>query len=75
MTRRIILGLLAVFLLGSLLGLGRQQPERVAVTILATSDLHGYLLPFDYYGNQPADRGLAKSRVAIENALFGGDHA
>ena len=39
--------------------------ERVAVTILQTSDLHGHLLPWDYQRAQPADDGLARiaSRV------------
>src|ERR1035438_6236590 len=39
--------------------------ERVTVTILATSDLHGYLMPFDYYANAPANRGLAKPATII----------
>jgi 2',3'-cyclic-nucleotide 2'-phosphodiesterase (5'-nucleotidase family) len=40
--------------------------ERVAVTILETTDLHGHLLPWDYQRAQPADEGLARvaSRIA-----------
>ncbi len=40
--------------------------ERVVVTILQTTDLHGHLLPWDYQRAQPADDGLARvaSRVA-----------
>src|SRR5450830_766794 len=40
--------------------------ERVAVTILQTTDLHGHLLPWDYQRAQPADEGLARvaSRIA-----------
>jgi 2',3'-cyclic-nucleotide 2'-phosphodiesterase / 3'-nucleotidase len=40
-------------------------PERVALTILATSDLHGYMMPFDYYANRPANRGLAKVATIV----------
>ncbi len=65
MRRRSLLGVL----LGSFLLLfPAAKPasnERVAVTILATSDLHGYLMPFDYYANRPANRGLAKAATII----------
>jgi len=40
--------------------------ERVTVTVLATSDLHGHIYPFDYYANQPANRGLAKIATLIK---------
>jgi 2',3'-cyclic-nucleotide 2'-phosphodiesterase/3'-nucleotidase len=41
--------------------------DRVVVTILETTDLHGHLLPWDYQRAQPADEGLARvaSRVAV----------
>jgi len=44
--------------------------ERVKLTVLATTDLHGNLYPFDYYTNRPANRGLAKvaSLVRAERA-------
>ena len=35
------------------------------VTILATTDLHGNLLPYDYYTSRPAERGLAKIATLI----------
>lgn len=40
--------------------------DRVVVTILETSDLHGHLLPWDYQRARPADDGLARvaTRVA-----------
>lgn len=40
--------------------------DRVVVTILETTDLHGHLLPWDYQRAQPADDGLARvaTRVA-----------
>ncbi len=42
--------------------------ERVKVTVLATTDLHGNLYPFDYYSNRPANRGLAKIATLIRAA-------
>lgn len=36
------------------------QGRQVTVTVLATTDLHGYLYPVDYYTGQPSARGLAK---------------
>ena len=40
--------------------------EEVRVTILATADLHGNLLPYDYFTGQPAERGLAKIATLIQ---------
>jgi len=42
--------------------------EQVKVTLLATTDLHGNLLPYDYYTAQPAERGLAKIASLIKAA-------
>ena len=44
--------------------------ERVVVTILQTTDLHGHLLPWDYQRAQPSDDGLARvaSRVVAIRA-------
>ncbi len=55
--------LLAAFLIGSSFA---AAADRVVVTILETSDLHGHLLPWDYQRARPADDGLARvaSRVA-----------
>ncbi|MFN0166185.1 MAG: bifunctional metallophosphatase/5'-nucleotidase [Bryobacteraceae bacterium] len=46
--------------------------ERATVTILATTDLHGNIMPYDYFTGKPANRGLAKiatliNRVRAEN--------
>src|SRR4026207_2544338 len=41
-------------------------PERVQITILGTTDLHGNILPIDYYTNKPDNRGLAKVATLIE---------
>jgi len=42
--------------------------EEVKIAILATTDLHGNLLPYDYFMAQPAERGLAKIATLIEAA-------
>jgi len=38
------------------------------ITLLATTDLHGNLVPYDYYTAQPAARGLAKIATLIQEA-------
>src|SRR5580765_4156573 len=35
-------------------------PSRSVITILSTTDLHGNILPIDYYTGKPDARGLAK---------------
>ncbi len=40
-------------------------PGKVSLTLLGTTDLHGNIEPFDYYANQPANRGLAKIATLI----------
>src|SRR6266446_9422587 len=42
--------------------------EHVKLTILATTDLHGNMYPFDYYANRPSNRGLAKIATLIRAA-------
>src|SRR5687768_1964936 len=41
-------------------------PERVQITILGTTDLHGNINPIDYYTNKPDNRGLAKIGTLIK---------
>lgn len=41
------------------------QAKDLKVTLLATTDLHGNLLPYDYFTAQPIDRGLAKIGTLI----------
>src|SRR5262245_7781097 len=41
-------------------------PERVHITILGTTDLHGNISPLDYYTNKPDNRGLAKITTLIK---------
>ncbi len=47
---------------------GITQGKEIKITLLATTDLHGNLLPYDYYTAQPADRGLAKIATLIRSA-------
>jgi 2',3'-cyclic-nucleotide 2'-phosphodiesterase/3'-nucleotidase len=55
---------LAALLLVSLASsLGRA--ERVQITLLSTTDLHGHLFPVDYARNRPAELGLAKVATLI----------
>lgn len=42
--------------------------ERAQVTLLATTDLHGRILPYDYYADKPAELGLAKLATLIKQA-------
>src|ERR1043166_7013186 len=42
------------------------QSERVQITILGTTDLHGNLNPIDSYTNKPDNRGLAKIATLIK---------
>ena len=49
-----------------------RSAERALITILSTTDLHGNILPIDYYTSEPDARGLAKvasivSQVRKEN--------
>ncbi|MGB9180433.1 MAG: 5'-nucleotidase C-terminal domain-containing protein [Pyrinomonadaceae bacterium] len=49
-------------------GAATTAPMRAQVTILATTDLHGNILPIDYYLNKPDARGLAKAATIIKAA-------
>ena len=42
--------------------------RRAWITILSTTDLHGHILPFDYYTNKAEARGLAKVATLIRQA-------
>lgn len=59
--------ILALFI-AAMFGLAAGQEQRVQITILSTTDLHGNLLPVDYYTNQPDVRGLAKMATLIRQA-------
>ncbi|HEY6121321.1 MAG TPA: metallophosphoesterase, partial [Pyrinomonadaceae bacterium] len=42
--------------------------NRIHITILGTTDLHGNIYPIDYYKNAPDNRGLAKMATLINRA-------
>jgi len=44
------------------------QGEEIRITLLATTDLHGNMLPYDYFTARPAARGLAKIATLIRAA-------
>lgn len=46
----------------------RGAPARAQVTILSTTDLHGNILPIDYYTNKADNRGLAKIATLVKQA-------
>jgi 2',3'-cyclic-nucleotide 2'-phosphodiesterase/3'-nucleotidase len=54
-----------------LLCCGVAAGETVTVTILATTDLHGNLEPWDYYAAKPAERGLAKIATLVRQQRAG----
>src|SRR5687767_3936783 len=39
--------------------------RQVDITVLATTDLHGNIYPYDYLTGRPVDRGLAKIATLI----------
>ncbi|HYI94172.1 MAG TPA: 5'-nucleotidase C-terminal domain-containing protein [Bryobacteraceae bacterium] len=42
------------------------QSREVTVTILATTDMHGNIYPYDYLTSKPAERGIAKLGTLIQ---------
>jgi 2',3'-cyclic-nucleotide 2'-phosphodiesterase (5'-nucleotidase family) len=56
-----VLLLLAVFPFGV-----GSAAKRLHLVILGTTDLHGNLLPIDYYTNKPDNRGLAKIATIVK---------
>jgi 2',3'-cyclic-nucleotide 2'-phosphodiesterase/3'-nucleotidase len=48
--------------------------ERVTITVLGTTDLHGNIYPIDYFTNRPAARGLAKIATLIQQARAENPH-
>jgi 2',3'-cyclic-nucleotide 2'-phosphodiesterase/3'-nucleotidase len=58
--------LLLARLLSAPTGIGQTSYiEHARITIISTTDLHGNLLPIDYYTNKPDERGLAKVATLI----------
>lgn len=56
---------LAVLFAGSPLA-GQTPVQRVHIVVLGTTDLHGNILPIDYYTDKPDNRGLAKVATLIK---------
>ena len=44
------------------------QDASTTVRLIVTTDLHGYIYPYDYYTAKPAERGLAKAATLIAKA-------
>ena len=62
-----IYSLSTLLILLALVFVGRSfAPERVQITILGTTDLHGNINPIDYYTNKPDNRGFAKVATLIK---------
>lgn len=45
---------------------GLEGAERVTLTVLATTDVHGNVWPYDYLRGQEAERGLAKVSTYVQ---------
>src|SRR6185503_13477201 len=62
-----IYSLSTLIILLALVLVGRSfAPERVQITVLGTTDLHGNINPIDYYTNKPDNRGFAKVATLIK---------
>ncbi len=57
---------------GPAAGNAAQSPKAaansVSITLLDTTDTHGRLIPWDYYGDKPENRGFAKIATLIKQA-------
>jgi len=60
--------LLLTLIVSTSAGHATKPPARVQVTILSTTDLHGNILPVDYYTNKADNRGLAKIATLVKQA-------
>lgn len=65
------------WLLGLVLLVGHASAagERVQITVLSTTDMHGNLMPVDYFTDKPAHRGLARVASLIRDARKGAPDA
>ncbi len=60
---------LALFAMIASGGASNQAAQRRTwITIISTTDLHGNILPVDYYTNKPEARGLARAATIIKAA-------
>ncbi len=44
-----------------------QPGDRVDLVVMGTTDIHGRLVPWDYYTGQPEERGLAKVATLVDS--------
>jgi 2',3'-cyclic-nucleotide 2'-phosphodiesterase/3'-nucleotidase len=51
-----------------LLAAAALHAQKVTISVLATTDMHGNLYPIDYFTDEPAARGLAKMATLIREA-------
>lgn len=58
--------LVLLLILSGLSVVSQTSPRRVQIVVLGTTDLHGNLLPIDYYTDKPDNRGLAKVATLIK---------
>ncbi len=71
-----LLGALALWIPASIVaGRTAPSPEKVTITLLATTDIHGTITPTDYYANRPANRGLAKIATLVRQERAANPHA
>ena len=61
-------GLALLLALAGSVFFGLAAPARVHLTIIGTTDLHGNILPVDYYTAKPDTRGLARAATIIKRA-------
>src|SRR6186997_1469328 len=62
-----IYSLATLIIMLALVLVGRSfAPDRVQITILGTTDLHGNINPLDYYTNKSDNRGIAKVAMLIK---------
>ena len=62
-----IYSLSTLIIMLALVFVGRSfAPERIQITILGTTDLHGNIDPIDYYTNKADNRGLAKIATLVK---------
>jgi len=64
----LLLPLLLALVAFTFAGQAASPATRAHITIMATTDLHGNILPVDYYTNKPDNRGLAKAATIIKQA-------
>jgi len=65
--RKLLYSISTLVIILTLVLVGRSfAPDRVQITILGTTDLHGNINPIDYYTSKPDNRGLAKVATLIK---------